>query len=763
MRKRSPHRIASIVSYPMSSVDQKWHQSPLFRLASLSVFWCIVFILFFKTNYRYTFGDKIAVLICGLAYGSLALYSWKAAHCQIRRAFTLFLYALVPLLPILFSMLPFEEPALLPWLVLDFWFLSMGTVLLLRLPLLKPTAETKLTPVHNNSYLQKTIVALAITFFFFTGAIGIGKQALIDEALWTHERIPRFFENISQGEFANTRVSDKPGVTIMLASGATLLGFSPDPMQGHQYDSKAEVMSTSFRLPILLTATLLLFFIFIFVSRATSPSVGALTILFIGTSPVLIGISRIINPDALLWGFFSLSFFAYFAFLSTRQRKNLLWSGFFFGMALLTKYVSNFLIIFLVALTPLLMSTVPSTLTIRQNLLERLQAIIIVFLIGIGTLFILYPATWTRPDRLLKATFFSEAFIAIALPFLIFIVLSFADAFWWRHTLLRTLIATITRYKTSLFRGIGVVFLLCITLVLSSVWLGSPFIDFPTLLSSPKSSFGFESVNPLTFFLANFYPFLFNQTPIVLLGVILSAVALYRHADRTAFALPLVSGLLFIFSYYIGATASQVLSISRYQISVFPIACFIAALGVQTIITPLTLKYPRKHNLIFIVSALFIGSFSVSATLFVSPHYSSYSSPLLPHRFITEYSDMGDGLYEAADYLNNLPNATSLTIYTDRAPICRFFVGHCLTGFANTKLLKKTIEEPYDYIVVHSNNQSRTSRFITPSISNPRIIRFDRAYDFDQPEKTILINGRPGQNIKIIRANQLSLINDGRE
>ncbi len=749
----------------MSSVDQNWYLSPLFRLVSLSIFWCLVFILSFKTDFRYVFGDKIAVLICSLAYGSLALCSWKTARGHAREALTFFLYTLVPLLPILFSMLPSEEPALLPWLVLDFWFLSTGALLLMRFLPLTPLTETTIPSIHTfpHQHSVRIIVALAITFFFFTGASGIGKQAIIDEALWTHERIPRFFENIREGEFANTRVSDKPGVTILLTSGAALFGFSPDPIQERQYDPKAEIMSTSFRLPILLTATLLLFFIFIFVSRATNPSVGALTALLIGTSPVLIGISRIINPDALLWGFFSLSFFAYFAFLSTRQQHNLLWSGFFFGMALLTKYVSNFLMIFLIALTPLLMSGTCSLHTIRRNLLERLRPIFILFLIGIGTLFTLYPATWTRPDRLFKATFLSEASLTIGLPFLVFMTLAFADAFWWRHTLLHSLIATITQYKTHLFRGIGTIFLLCMTLVLSSVWLGIPFIDFPELLSSPKSSFGFESVTPLTFFLANFYPLLFSQTPIVLIGVILGAFVLYRHGDRAALALPLVSGFLFILSYYIGATASQVLSISRYQIAVFPIACFIAAIGIQAIITPLTLKYPRKLNLIFLASALLIGSFSASATLLASPHYSSYSSPFLPHRFITEYTDMGDGLYEAADYLNNLPDATLLTIYTDRAPICRFFVGRCLTGFANTKLLRQPIQEHYDYIIVHSNNRSRTSRFITPSIANPRIIRFDRAYDFTHPEKTILINGRPGQNIKIIRADQLSLINDGQE
>jgi hypothetical protein len=396
----------------MSSVDQKRSPLPLLRLASLSLFWCLIFFLAFKTNLRYAFGDKVAAAISALAYASLLLLSWKEAAGQRRQALLFFLAVLTPLMPILLSMLPSEEPFLLPWLILDLWLLSGGTLLFsLLLSRHKESEAPTPTPPEPSParFAIWGVVTLGILFFLMTGATGIGRQAIIDEALWTHERIPRFFQNIQEREFENTRVSDKPGVTITLAGGTALFRFSPSPTEERQYDPQAEALSTAFRLPILLTATLLLFFLFLFVSRATNPTIGALTVLLAGTAPVLIGVSRILNPDALLWGFFSLSFFAYFAFLRTQRRQDILWSGFFFGLALLTKYVSNFLLIFFIALTPLLLANTRSPEAMRRHLLKRLEPLLLFFLVGIGTFFVLYPATWMRPDRLLKATFLSQA------------------------------------------------------------------------------------------------------------------------------------------------------------------------------------------------------------------------------------------------------------------------------------------------------------------------------------------------------------------
>jgi len=60
-------------------------------------------------------------------------------------------------------------------------------------------------------------------------------------------------------------------------------------------------------------------------------------------SPILVGMSQIINPDALFWVFSSASIFSYFALLKTDERKFIRLTALFLGASLLSKYTANIL------------------------------------------------------------------------------------------------------------------------------------------------------------------------------------------------------------------------------------------------------------------------------------------------------------------------------------------------------------------------------------------------------------------------------------
>jgi hypothetical protein len=130
-----------------------------------------------------------------------------------------------------------------------------------------------------------------------------------------------------------------------------------------------------------------------------------------------------------------------------------------------------------------------------------------------------------------------------------------------------------------------------------------------------------------------------------------------------------------------------------------------------------------------------------------SPLHLGYASILLPKQYVTDIKDMGDGSYEAANFLNQLAEAKNISIWTDKSGVCQFFVGNCYSGF-NFGNLK---DKHFDYLVLSSGRASRTNR-MTPGANSgkPNIIPFDEYYEKDTAIWTLFINDRPKNYVKII-------------
>jgi hypothetical protein len=120
---------------------------------------------------------------------------------------------------------------------------------------------------------------------------------------------------------------------------------------------------------------------------------------------------------------------------------------------------------------------------------------------------------------------------------------------------------------------------------------------------------------------------------------------------------------------------------------------------------------------------------------------------LLPQDFATDVKDMGAGSYEAAEYLNHLPEAKQTAIWTDKSGVCKFYVGPCYDGLEFRKLSELHIK----YLVLSSGRASRTSRFYERDAVKkyPDVIRLDNFYGRQDATHEIRINGRPSQSIKI--------------
>ncbi|NLC30682.1 MAG: glycosyltransferase family 39 protein, partial [Candidatus Moranbacteria bacterium] len=203
--------------------------------------------------------------------------------------------------------------------------------------------------LKKQGFATLLLLFLSISTFGYFGVKDLADYAGVDEPLWTFDRIPYFWKNVGEMDWKNTSISDKPGITVVEITGIGLLFSNPSDyavLENFNPQKDIRLMNLAFRLPLVIFSLLSLVFFYIFIEKLLSRRIALFSTIFIGTSPILIGINRIINPDSILWIFTSLSVLAYLIFLKKETRRWLYWAGFLLGLSILTKYVANILYVF---------------------------------------------------------------------------------------------------------------------------------------------------------------------------------------------------------------------------------------------------------------------------------------------------------------------------------------------------------------------------------------------------------------------------------
>jgi hypothetical protein len=353
--------------------------------------------------------------------------------------------------------------------------------------------------------------------------------------------------------------------------------------------------------------------------------------------------------------------------------------------------------------------------------------------------------------RLLNSTFLSQAVEPVWIAFVSFLVLLLFDLFFLKSLFLGKVLGFFARFQRWLILFFSGIFLLSVSLVFLNVYSGMSLFEFQEILSSPKSSF--SNTNILDFFVTNFYPLVFGVSALAIMPLLIFLLFLlsknhpFSQNSRTVLYL-----ILFILVYYMGSTASHVASIIRYQIIVFPVLLIASSVAIHELLTayPILKAYEKidseMKRFLFFLALIAVSAFSLWQ---VRPFYMGYASILLPERYHLDIKDMGEGSYEAAEYLNSLPEAKKLSIWTDKQGVCVFFVGNCHTKidadfFAETRL---------DYLVVSSGRKSRTTKLRSNlSIKNTGI---KEVYETEKYERLIEIAGRESNHLKIIKTDAL--------
>jgi 4-amino-4-deoxy-L-arabinose transferase-like glycosyltransferase len=596
--------------------------------------------------------------------------------------------------------------------------------------------------------LPIVLISLVIIINASLGIPRLSRFSAVDEPYWTYDRTSKFWNAIKEQKWKSTKINDKPGITVAILSGWGLTQIDPMPFKSLRGDPKTDAqiqdidkINFAFRLPIFLFTLALLPLFYFFLKKLFGLSVALAGFMFIGLSPTLFGISLIINPDSLFWLFLPLSILSYLIFQKNESKKYLYISGIFLGLSLLTKYVGNILYVFFLVIPFLDYIFSENKPNLGKYLKKQFIYYLILVLISLITFFALFPATWVNPKLILSGTVLSKAFKTTWPLFAGLFAILIADYFILKNKIFSFILNFFSHYKRILTLIIAGLFLASILFVLANTYFGMKIFNFESIIASPKgTSPGIMLLAGKI--LADIYSLIFAISPLAFI-FILVAIFYNLKGKSTRFSYEnriIFCFILFIFLYYFASTFNSVVATVRYQIALYPLVFIIAAIGFSEVRNLLKIKKFHYAFLFFaLIFILLVGELNS-----VKPFYFAYASDLLPKKYLVNLKDMGDGSFEAAQYLNNLPNSENLIIWSDKGAVCAEFKGKCIIGFKRKDLLPVH----FDYFVTSSGRKSRSLK-ISPVVDD--YFDFQKAYETeDGLTYKIIMAGRENNFVKIV-------------
>jgi hypothetical protein len=259
--------------------------------------------------------------------------------------------------------------------------------------------------------------------------------------------------------------------------------------------------------------------------------------------------------------------------------------------------------------------------------------------------------------------------------------------------------------------------------------------------------------------LASFFPLIYGFVPIVAFLFVLTIASLLKISENTKDenmekALCI---LLFILAYYFANSLAQISSTVRYQIIIYPLASIIAAIGLNRLISSAKIKAYFSDSRVYLLAFLLTAASFISLYK-IKPFFLAYSSSLLPKQYVLNLRDMGDASWEISQYLNNLPDANQLNVWSDKKQVCEKFIGKCETGF-NVKNLG---DQHFDYFIASRGGEAETTgravgqkggllKIGAHTVDTNKLYSPDNYYDFK-----IDIDHRPNNYIKVVRSDTVA-------
>lgn len=584
--------------------------------------------------------------------------------------------------------------------------------------------------------------------YLFFGFAHLGSFVTADEGHWIYERIPNYWEAIHDHTWKKTFINDKPGVSVALAGLPGLL-LNRESREHCQEDDQriivcdvahSESLLRAFRSPLVLINGFLLVLLFFVLGRLVNPWVGLWSTILIGFSPPLIGISQIVNPDALLWSFGSVSTFAFFLSLKTGEKKWAIFSGMLLGMALLSKYVALILWPFYFGVVLLVFLVSENEETTQKSLRHNLKLWLILGGVVLLTVCFFLPAFVISPEYYLSKYLFSienkQVFLILGLFSFAFVL---SDVF-----LLKGRVFGFLRKRSVWVRNtlpwitvfLGGVFLVIILLrSIFPEWDIFSRIPFDAKELTTALYYG-VNLNFLEMVILEFSPLAFSLTPVVLIGLGCLCGYIWRQRHNLEnFWVNIVA--LFVFLYTGTLIMTNVFTTIRYSILLYPFMGFLGAMGFWYV----SGKWTSRWKYLLITIVIFMGS--IASVFSVKPFYFNYTNMLLSKGSVLSDA-WGYGGYEAAQYLNTLPDAKHLTVWADYYGVCEFFVGKCLTAYS----FDGNSVKPDYFVLTRRGNIRYGSRF--SQWEKKSGLTAYKYYVDTEPAWQLVIDGHPGNYIRVI-------------
>ena len=604
-----------------------------------------------------------------------------------------------------------------------------------------------------NKFITILIFAsIAISSLYF-GLPRLKNFSGVDEPYWSYGRVPNFWNAVSSGQWKKTNICDKPGITIAAVSGAGLpfvhenikalksLRYNPKtPEQVEQIRN----LYYHLRLPVFLFTLLILPLFYFLIKKLLGKTTARFATIFIGFSPVLLGISLIINADAMLWILTALSTLSLFVFLKNDQKKFLILSGFVLGLSVITKYVANILFVyfFFIFLLEYILHA-HKNVEIKKYLRQSLLNYLIVFATAMATAFIFFPATWVKYSVLINATIGNAVFSSTWPLFVGIIGLLALDTLVLKAKVSNIVFGFFIRYKDWLVKIVGGIFIALSLIIFFHVYAKIHIFDIHGLIASPTGiGDGSALQKYVGAILADLYSLFFSISPVVLFFLLFPICKIFQKKELERDSITIIYIVIFTLIFYLGSAVNDVVTTVRYQIMTYPLIFVLAAIGARQFMEIEKIKklVPVWASYIILVIILLFNLISIK------PNFLAYASEILPKDMSVNLKGMGEGSFEAATYLNSLPGAHEMTIWSDKGAVCEAFVGRCFIDFKN----KTFKENHFDYFVVSTDREGRSLKMSGGKVADAN---FNELYSSQTSAFEFIIGGRPINFVKVIKAN----------
>lgn len=489
----------------------------------------------------------------------------------------------------------------------------------------------------------------------------LGQFMSVDEPKWIYIRVPQLFQSLLTFDWAGTYINDKPGILPSFLSGLTLLpltrfvSYSPESM---------ELILFWWRFPIVIFNIVMLYATYLLLKRLFTKDDAILCTSLLALNPIIVGISQIVNPDATLWSTGFLCLLSFFIFLKERNDMFAILSGILLGLALLSKYFASFLYVAIFAAI-LIYFSVDTELTV-SDLKQILIRYGIIIGVSIITYTLFFPATWVNAEQIWYGTFgFILKFGVLPIVVLFSILLS--DIFLFDGFMTTRVRSISNRAIPHIFKIVLITTAAIIALLLLNSMGHISIFNLTEFMHNTNSL----DLSYFHLLLASLYQTLYTlPLPLIILfGVSLCAYSFCsnsRHQKGTIKTTVMLSSIVFIGLFLAGSTLGGYLANSRYQILLYPIFSIIASIGVSKIVQS---ENTRKMITLVIIAV------SILILLSTAPFYFQFNNALnIRGEGLSD--PWGFGGYEIAQYLNQIPNAEHITIYTDREGFEEFFHGY---------------------------------------------------------------------------------------